>query len=75
MVHVTRKDNESSTAMIRRFSRRVQRAGIILEVRKGRFFARDLNRTGRRKKAARREKMAGEYDRLYKLGKLEGPKQ
>ena len=71
MVRVTRRENESNSAFIRRFSRTVQRFGIIVEARKGRFHVQKPNRTGRRRAAARREEKRKEYEKLYKLGKLE----
>jgi len=71
MVQVSRREHESNIALIRRFSRRVQRAGIIIQVRKGRYFTQDPNKTGRRRAAARREKISKEYEQLYKMGKLE----
>lgn len=71
MVQVTRRENESSIALIRRFSRRVQRAGIILEARKSRFRSQKQNKNERRKAAQRREKIKKERKRLYKLGKLD----
>lgn len=73
MVSVNRRENESNTALIRRFTRRVQRAGIILEARKQRFFQNETNKTGKRRAAARREKKKAEYENLYKMGKLDGP--
>ena len=71
MVQVTRREHESNTAFIRRFTRTVQRFGIIIEARKGRFHATKPNRTGRRRAAARRDEKKKEYDNLYKMGKLE----
>jgi len=75
MVSVNRREHESNTALIRRFTRRVKGAGIILEARKQRFFRQETNRTGRRRAAARRELKKAEYDNLYKMGKLDEPNQ
>lgn len=72
MVSVNRRENESNTALIRRFTRRVQRAGIILEARKQRFFQNETNKAGKRRAAARRERKKSEYEHMYKMGKLDG---
>ena len=71
MVQVTRREHESSSALIRRFTRRVQRAGILLQARKIRFFDPGENRNMRRRSAQRRQTIKKERDRLYKLGKLD----
>lgn len=73
MVQVSRKEHESSTALIRRFTRRVQRAGIIIEARKQRFHIGNINKTTKRRAAKRREEKKQEFDELYKLGKLDEP--
>jgi ribosomal protein S21 len=71
MVRVVRREHESTSALIRRFTRRVQRAGILLQARKVRFFNRKPNRNERRRSAKRREEIREERLKLYKLGKLE----
>lgn len=71
MVHVTRREHESSGALIRRFTRRVQRAGVLLQARKIRFFKTKPNRGERRRSALRRAEIRDEREILYKLGKLD----
>ena len=71
MVHVTRRERESTGALIRRFTRRVQRAGIILQARKGQFFKTKPNRGERRRTAQRRSEISQEREELWKLGKLD----
>lgn len=71
MVHVTRRERESAGALIRRFTRRVQRAGIILQARKGQFFRPKPNRAERRRAAQRRAEISQEREELWKLGKLD----
>jgi len=36
MVEVTRREKESSGSLLRRFTRKAQQAGVLLEVRRGR---------------------------------------
>lgn len=71
MVHVTRREHESTGALIRRFTRKVQRAGVLLQARKIRFFERRPNRGERRRSALRRSTIQEEREELYKLGKLD----
>ena len=71
MVEVTKKDRETPTSMIRRFSRRMQQSGTLLRSRKLRFFRRRPSRTQRRDAAMRRIEKQRDYERQAKLGKLE----
>ena len=71
MVEVTKKDRETPTSMIRRFSRRMQQSGILLRSRKLRFFRRRPSRTQRRDAAMRRIEKQRDYERQAKLGRLE----
>ena len=38
MVEVRRRDHETTGAMLRRFTRRVQQSGILIRARKTRFY-------------------------------------
>jgi ribosomal protein S21 len=73
-VQVDKNNNESSANVIRRFTKRVQGAGIIPKVRNGRYQSRtksrNVQRTAKLKKLAKKEK----YDDLLKLGKIQEPK-
>jgi ribosomal protein S21 len=70
-VEVEKNNNESSANVIRRFTKRVQGAGIVPKVRGGRYFNRlkskNVNRTARLKKNDKREV----YEKLVKLGKIQ----
>jgi ribosomal protein S21 len=70
-VEVEKNNNESSANVIRRFTKRVQGAGIVPKVRVGRYFARvkskNVQRTSKLKKLGKREV----YDKLVKLGKVQ----
>lgn len=70
MVYVKRKEHESSTAMLRRFSRRVQASGILLRARKARFYQSKPTKRALRERALGRITAAHERERLAKLGKL-----
>ena len=69
-VQVEKNNNESSANVIRRFTKRVQGAGIVPKVRGGRYHNRikssNVKRMARLKKLAK--KVA--YEKLLKLGKI-----
>ena len=56
---------------MRRFSRKVQQSGVLLQARKIRFHARKKNRRKVREEAQRRAVLTAERDRLIKLGELD----
>ena len=70
-VQVVKNNNESSANVIRRFTKRVQGAGIIPKVRGGRYFSRiksrNVQRFAKLKKLEKRES----YEKLVKLGKVQ----
>jgi len=70
-VQVEKNNNESSANVIRRFTKRVQGAGIVPKVRGGRYFSRtkskSVQRTAKLLKLDKREK----YEKLVKLGKIQ----
>lgn len=70
-VEVEKNTNESSANVIRRFTKRVQGAGIVPKVRGGRYYSRikskNVQRTAKLKKLGKREA----YEKLVKLGKVQ----
>ena len=70
-VEVKRGKNESSTALIRRFTRRAQGLGLVREMRYRRYFERTRSKNVGHKRAliskVRREK----YNEQVKLGKID----
>lgn len=69
-VEVKRKPKESTSAMLRRFARKVQLSGVLLSARKARFQKEKRSRNSRRKDALYREKAKKERERKDKLGLL-----
>lgn len=69
-VQVEKNNNESSANVIRRFTKRVQGAGIVPKVRSGRYHNRiksgNVQRRTKLKKLAKKEN----YEKLLKLGKI-----
>ena len=70
MVEVKRKEGETTGAMLRRFTRRVQLSGILMHSRKNRFYHSKLTKRVVRERALRRIVKVKEKTRLEKLGKL-----
>lgn len=70
-VQVEKNNNESSANVIRRFTKRVQGAGIIPRMRKNRYYARikseNVRKTARLKKLGKKV----EYEKQLKLGKIQ----
>jgi ribosomal protein S21 len=71
MIEVKKKDNESVGSLLRRFSRKVQQSGLLLQARSSRFQEREKSRTERRKSALRRNELTAQKEKDRKLGKLE----
>ncbi len=73
---VTKNDGESGLNLLRRFSKRVQGAQVIPQVRAGRYFSRPKSKTVTRKSALKRIARRDEITELIKLGKMvEKPKR
>jgi ribosomal protein S21 len=67
---VQRGDNETAVNLIRRFSKRVQGAGVIQRLRNRRYHTRLKSREVRRKHALKVLKRKEEVQELIKLGKM-----
>jgi len=69
-IKVKRKEGETSNSLIFRFTKRVQRSGVLKEAKKRRFHSRSQNRAKRLFSALYREKKKAEVEKLKKLGLL-----
>lgn len=67
---VQKSGNETALATIRKFSRRVQGAGLVKTVRNRRYFSRDTSKIVRKKRALKLLKRRAEYKQLVKEGKV-----
>ena len=67
---VQKNDNETAANLIRRFSKRVQGAGLIQRMRSRRYFARVKSGQMRRKQTLKVLKRREEVQELIKLGKM-----
>ncbi|HLD20601.1 MAG TPA: 30S ribosomal protein S21 [Patescibacteria group bacterium] len=71
MVNVKRKKAESFESLYRRFSRRVQQSGSMLQVRKTRFHKDEPNKTKVKKSALRRLVSKARREYLIRIGQLD----
>ncbi|OIP75922.1 hypothetical protein CO121_00250 [bacterium (Candidatus Gribaldobacteria) CG_4_9_14_3_um_filter_36_15] len=67
---VQKQDRESTQGLIRRFSQKMRKSGILLEARKKQFRRRGKSSQLKKRAALRREELRKRYEKLKKLGKL-----
>lgn len=70
-VAVVRGKNESSSALIRRFTRRAQDLNLVREVRGRRYWQRSLSKNVVHKRALISKERRDTYHELVKLGKID----
>ena len=70
-VEVDRGKNESSTALIRRFTRRAQGLGLVREMRDRRYWHRATSNNVNHKRALITKTRRENYNELVKLGKID----
>jgi ribosomal protein S21 len=69
-VEVKKTPSESTASVIRKFTKRVQGAGILPRVRGIRYFERAPSKATRKKKTLLRLKRRVRYQEMLKLGKI-----
>jgi len=67
-IEVRKKENESPSYLINRFTKKMQQSGVLREVKKRRFYGRVINRSRRRTRALHREEKKKEFLKAKKLG-------
>lgn len=70
-VEAIRGKNESSSSLIRRFTRRAQDLGLVREVRDRRYWQRSLSKNVTHKRALISKERRENYNELVKLGKID----
>ena len=70
-VEVRRGKNESSSALIRRFTRRAQGLGLVREMRDRRYWSRSKSKNVEHKRALINKERREKYTELVKLGKID----
>lgn len=69
MIQVTRKDSKESTEnLIRRFTRKVQQAGVIAVAKQNQYFEKPMSKRDRREKAIIRRERKSLKIKKIKLG-------
>lgn len=72
MVYVFKKsDKETADSLIKRFTRRVQQSGVLMDVRKNRFATGEQSKYKRRQEALYKKRMKKEVDKLKKIGRFD----
>lgn len=76
MIQVTRKDSKESVEnLLRRFTRKVQQAGVVATAKQAEYFEKPLSKRDRRQKAiVRRERKAIKMKKI-KMGLAPPPQQ
>jgi ribosomal protein S21 len=69
-VEVSRNNNENSLSTLRRFTKRVQGAGILPKVRSLRYTERDLSHYKTKQRTLKSLKRRQEIAELIKMGKM-----
>lgn len=69
-VQIDKNASESTSNVIRRFTKRVQNAGIIPRVRKIRYYTRIKSENVRREARLKKLAKKTEYEKQVKLGKI-----
>ncbi len=69
-VEILRAGTENSMAVIRRFTRKLQGAGIVREVRNRRYFERNASSAVSKKSALKRIAKREKFAQLLKEGKV-----
>ena len=74
-VQVEKNQQESTANLIRRFTKRMQGAGIVQKARSGRYFNRDKSENVRRHSKLLKLMRQKTYETNLKLGKIQDPRQ
>ena len=70
MVEVKRKRGETFESFVRRFNKRVQQSGRLLQAKKVRFLGKQDNKLAKKTSALYRKKVRSQKEYLRKIGKL-----
>lgn len=70
MAEVKRKKTETFESLLRRFHKKLQQSGRLIQSRKIRYHEKPRNRTEIRKDALRRIEITDKREYLKKIGKL-----
>lgn len=67
-MEIRKREGESTSSMIYRFTKKTQQSGILKEAKRRRFYVRPKSRIKRKLSALHRAHKKAEFDRAKKLG-------
>lgn len=67
-IEIKKKEGESSSAFLYRFTKKMQQSGVLKEAKKRKYSVRGVNKNKRREMALYRETKRKETERAKKLG-------
>ena len=70
MVRITKKENESTGSLLRRFSRAVKLSGVLTHARGRRYYVAPKSEFQKKKDAIVKIEKRKEMEKLRKLGKI-----
>ncbi len=70
-IEVRKKERESPGSLLRRFSRRVQQSGVLLQARRNRFYKKPKTKRQAKESALYRQQIRAQREKMIKLGLLE----
>ena len=71
MIELRKKDKETSTNLLRRFTKKVRQSGVLMKARKNMFRQRVKNKRKIKESALRRNKLKELRAEMVKLGEIE----
>lgn len=71
MIEVKRKDNETNTSLLRRFSKKIKESRVLKQAKALRFSSRKLSELKEKQRALKRIEKTKEAEKLRKLGKID----
>jgi ribosomal protein S21 len=69
-MEIKRRQGESISAFLYRFSKKIQQSGVLREAKKRKFHGRTISRTKRKASAMHREFKKREFEKAKKSGTL-----
>lgn len=74
MIETKRKKGETFESLLRRFNKRVQQSGRLIQAKKGRFHERPANKRALKESALKRKEIKEKKEYLKKIGELKEEK-
>ena len=69
-LEVQKQERETSQALLRRFTKKIQQSGILVRARKSRFHKRVKSRQMKKRAALRKVVLRKKYEKMKKMGQL-----